>query len=283
MTHYTSVLVSAIGALPICRKLLYVHSLVMQRSLKGTATALAAALCTFDLVRNLTDIEYWMGIYTYKSRFVTSWQRPSSFSIPDQIELEEIRVYPLRIGSQTPRCKLRLVPASSDDFNAVSEAHQNFARMLMDTPDVFRGLYTLQAFSARDENNSQVALALVGDAPDEFNALNFFRAPFLIPNKHAVAVDSTAVDGLRSCDLLKDRVLRVLTNGRVKEEGWTIQDCELVPAFIALTPRSQLHLLRESLRLAFARTMEKYSDDEINSLLSESRSGAAFQILPDTC
>lgn len=268
-------LVSAFGALPICRKLIYAHSLVMRRSLKGAATAFAATFCTFDLMRKLTDIEYWMGIYTYKSRFVTSWQRPSSFNIPDQIELEEIRVYPLRVGSQTARNRVRLVPAASDDFNDLSDVHQNFARMMMDTPEVFRGLYTLQAFSARDENDSQVAVALLGDAPDEFNALNIFRWAFIVPNRHDIAVDSTIADDLRSCDLLKDRVLRILTNGKLNPESWTIRDCDLVPAFIALTPRSQLHLLRDSLRLAFAPILEKYSDGEISSLISESLAGAA--------
>jgi len=44
--------------------------------------------------------EYCMGSYTYQSHFVTIWQRPTSFTIPEQIELEEFKVLRILTNSR---------------------------------------------------------------------------------------------------------------------------------------------------------------------------------------
>ena len=74
-------IISAIGALPISQRILYVHSGAMRHTLKAAATLFAATHRTFDVMEQFPTLEYWMGQYKCRSRFVTSWQRPTSFSI----------------------------------------------------------------------------------------------------------------------------------------------------------------------------------------------------------
>jgi hypothetical protein len=259
-------IVSTIGALPICHKILYVHSGAMQRTLRSAVTLLAATHCTFDVMSRLPGIDYWMGIYAHGSRFVTTWQRPSSFVIPEQIEIEEIRVYPSRVKCSTSS-DLILVPASKDDFKAASDTHQAFAKMLLEIPENLRDFFRLESYAVRSKQGALVALVLVGDGLDELTAFNIPRWSFVIPKTDG-EIGPDAIDTLRSCEALRDRVLRVLTHQRVSTQGWDTTDCEFVPAFIALTPRHQLKMFQRSLRETFCNLLEKYSDSELGKLLS---------------
>jgi hypothetical protein len=259
--------VSTIGALPVCEKILYVHSGAMQRTLRAAVTLLAATHCTFDVMSRLPEIDYWMGIYAHGSRFVTTWQRPSSFVIPEQIEIEEIRVYPSRVKC-TSNANLSLVRAERDDFKAASDTHRAFAEMLLAIPENLRHLYRLEPYSVRRKQGTQLALVLIADGLDELTAFNIPRWVFVIP-KEDCNIGPDSIDALRSCEPLRDRVLRVVMHQRVNTAGWDTADCQFVPAFIALTPRHQLQVFKRSLREAFCHLLEKYSDTELADLLNK--------------
>ena len=259
--------VSTIGALPICQKILYVHSGAMQRTLKAAVSLFAATHCTFDVMAHMPAIEYWMGLYTYASRFVTAWQRPASFAIPEQIEIEEIRVYPSRIKiANANDAGMHLVPADGPDFGSLSNTHRAFAEMLLEDPERFREVYKSRAYSVRGAEGSQFAIALICEGPDEFTAFNVCQWAFIIPAREG-NLEPGLINALRGCELLRHSVLRVLTHQRVNAEGWDSAGCQFVPAFIALTPRSQLHWFRRSLREAFLHLLEKYSDRELGELI----------------
>jgi hypothetical protein len=73
-------IVSTLGAIPISNHVLFAHSGVMQRTLRAAITLFATAIHSVELMTSLPTIRYWLGIYTYASRFVTTWQRPSGFA-----------------------------------------------------------------------------------------------------------------------------------------------------------------------------------------------------------
>lgn len=260
-------IVSTLGALPISRSILYVHSGAMQRTLKAALTLLAVANHTIDFMYGFSEINWWMGLYTYQSRFVTLWQRPEQFSILGQVEVEEIRVYPLQISTWVPPAPMDFVPLSPGSHRSqLTEAHAMFADMLLDTDEIVGHHYQLRGGFVSAANNAHKCVALIGDAKDESTAFNVPNWVWIFPCAQT-AIDERLVTSLCAVGPLKGRVLRIVINRQDDVPLWESPYYRLIRAFIALTPRNQLHQLRRSLRDAFTPLIAKYSDQELKSLI----------------
>jgi len=259
-------IVSTLGALPISKSILYVHSGAMQRTLKAAITLLAAANHTIDFMDDFSEINWWMGLYTYQSRFVTLWQRPEQFSIAGQVEVEEIRVYPVQLSTCEPPAPMEFVPLSPGSHRSqLTEAHAMFADMLLDT-DVLGHHYRLCGGFVSAASNAHKCVALIGDAKDESTAFNVPSWVWIFPCAQT-AIDERLVTSLCAVDALKGRVLRIVINRQEDLPLWESPHYRLIRAFIALTPRNQLHQLRQSLRDAFAPLIAKYPDHELKRLI----------------
>jgi len=262
---------STLAVIPISSKVLYAHSGAMTRTLRAAATLFAAALYTVDEMDRFPEIAYWLGIYTYPARFVTTWQRPKSLTIRGQLELEEIRVYPRHTASTKGVEGLKWSPWQTSDDRLLGETQKRLVDMLMDVHGAVKEHYrvTCHLISGRDDRPS--CAVLVGDTPDEFTAFNVLKWPWILPLGDTV-VSEDFIDSLYATDSLKGRVLRVLIDHQDSVIDWQSQDYKLVRAFLAFTPRDQLDQLRASLKEAFAPLFDKYSEQELLQLTAEHNS-----------
>ena len=202
-------IVSTLGALPISKGILYVHSGAMQRTLKAAASLLATALHTIEFLEQLPDLKWWMGLYTYQSRFVTLWQRPETFVIPDQLEVEELRVYPLRLSETNPEC-LAYVPLSGlRDDSEFSVPHQHFVNLLTDSDGPLN--YRVREGNVVNRFGKPLCIALVGDSHEEMTAFNVPSWVWIFPTKD-VFIDPSFVSSLLSIADFKGRVLRIVVS-----------------------------------------------------------------------
>jgi hypothetical protein len=260
-------IVSTLGAIPISNQVLFAHSGVMQRTLKAALTMFATAIHTVELMNKLPGIGYWMGIYTYASRFVTTWQRPSAFNIAGQIELEEIRVYPLSLGRPPSDGALCLVPALATRHVGahLSDIHANWISMLLDGHPLTKEMCSLTPYLVTGRDGREICIVLFAEAPAEFSAFNVLSWPWVFPHPNVI-VNKELIDSLSAIERLKGRVLRVAVHQQKDVAEWQSPDYRLVRAFLALTPRSELPDLRQSLKQAFAPLLNKYTATELNQL-----------------
>jgi hypothetical protein len=237
----------------------------MMKTAASAATLFAQSLYSIALMDRFPELAFWAGSYANRSRFTSLFQRPLEGAIPDQIEVEIFRFPKTDQELRSAAAVLEAEPLTdahlsfmsfnqAELFRELSEPHQSFAQIHKIVPIALRDIST----------GALKCLALSQLIPAEFTAANVFSWTWVFPAR-GVAIDSRFVQALRSVPDLGLTDLQIVLSSPVNS---TINDFvdRAVPSFWAFTPRRHLGVLRRSFEDAFTSLLDRYPDEELESL-----------------
>jgi hypothetical protein len=255
-------IVSAAGTLPMAKNILYGHSFCMIKTLDAAVTLFAQSLHSVDMMEAFPEIGYWAGSYAHRARFASQFQRPAEGAIPDQLELEVVR---LLKPAPPKRCTAPLFKSekiSPDSLNWMSPLHREFFRELSSSHSALASIHGVTSRALVEVSTGLLkGAAITQSAPPEFTAISIFSWTWVFPAA-GVVIDPEFVGALRSVPEIERTSVQIVLQSR---GGFSLDKINepVIPSFWVLTPRRQLGALRESIGAAFATLFDRYPEEDL--------------------
>lgn len=263
-------IVSAAGTLPMAKNILYGHSFCMIKTLDAASTLFAQSLHSIDMMGAYPEIDYWAGSYAHRARFASQFQKPADGSIPDQLELEVIRLLkpaPPPLGT-TPL--FRAEPISADSLNWMSPLHREFFRELSSSHSALESIHDVASCVLVEVSSGVLkGAAITQSAPPEFTAINIFSWTWIFPAPDVV-IGPDFVRAIRSVPGIGHTGVQIALRS---QRAFSLDKFgePVIPSFWVLTPRRHLGALRRSIEAAFATLLDRYPDEDLARRHSTSR------------
>lgn len=254
--------VSSMGTLPQAKNILYGHSVCMEKSVASAAMLFAQSLYSIDLMDRYPEILYWAGSYANHSRFTALFQRPNGWTIGDQLELELVRLIhpnPLQEGMEP---QLGVEDLTTQHLECISPFHIEWIEELREESPLLAHLHSCKPFALTDLSTGALrCVAIAQTSPREFTAANVFSWTWIFPAE-GIPIDRSLIAALHSIPQLKCVGLQLALSGR---SDFTLNGLNepAYSAFCAMTPRSQLRILKKSFEEAFSSLLDRYSEGDL--------------------
>ena len=259
-------IVSSWGTLPYSPKVVYGHSVCMERTLVAAATLYLQSLQSLRWIKYDDGVEFWGGSYNQNSSFSTGFQTLYS----DHLDRQQIRVLavqfdpngtqPLSSGSQF---EIVARPGFADNRCTTSYRHLEF---LIGKPYLDNNLHSVEHFCIVSRNRHVVGHFVFHKSSPFLTAANVFQSSWLffdqLSDLHHV------IPYLRQFDSFAKIGIQVV----VEREHWSYIELngeKGSPIFWVFTPRELILELHHSFQRAFCRVLEKYVLEEIDAVAVE--------------
>lgn len=257
--------VSSWGTLPKGKNILYGHSVCMEKTVASAATLFAQSLYSIDQMERYPEMEYWAGSYANSSRFTSLFQRPNTWKITGQLELEVVSLLQPRDVQRGIEPELAVERITNEHLKCISSFHLEWFEELRDESPSLAHLHSCTTFALTEHSSGALrCVAIAQTVPPEFTAANVFSWTWIFPAE-GVAIGPSLYASLRSVPQLQTVEMQLALNERSGFKSNELNE-PTHPAFWALTPRSQLGALRKSFEAAFGSLLDRYSSDELSEV-----------------